>query len=125
MESRTARPKQRGGRSWGLARRLRSPLQGRLRSKEVGVSNGKTDFCQVVLKLARNVSLTSLVVGLLREHLEVEEPGLQPGHHKRGDGQHVAKGILGQELRRDRKRHPDPHARSTFTTSITEVEAAF
>lgn len=45
-------------------------------------------------------ALTSLIVGFLREHLEVQEPGLQPGHHERGDGQHVAKRILGQEIPR-------------------------
>lgn len=47
---------------------------------------------------------TSFVVRFLREHLEVQEPGLQPGHHERGNGQHVAKRILGQEVPRTRDR---------------------
>lgn len=47
-------------------------------------------------------ALTPLFIGLLGENLEVEEPRLQPGHHEGGDGQHVAKGILGEELRRHR-----------------------
>lgn len=47
-------------------------------------------------------ALTSFVVGFLRQHLKVEEPGLQPGHHERSDWQHVAKCILGQQLFRAR-----------------------
>lgn len=48
-------------------------------------------------------ALTSLLIGLLRENLEVEEPRLQPGQHEGGDGQHVAKGILGEELCKQKK----------------------
>lgn len=87
VESRTVHLKQPGGRSWGLVRRLRSPLLGRLSSKKKdSFKRRETDFYRAVLKLVRNLSLTSLVVGLLGEHLEVKEPGLQPGHHERSDG---------------------------------------
>lgn len=44
-----------------------------------------------------SAALTSFVVSFLSEYLKVKEPGLQPGHHEGGDGQHVAKCILGQK----------------------------
>lgn len=52
------------------------------------------------LSLSLCLFLTSLILRLLREDFEVEEPGLQPGHHEGDDGEHVAEGIFSKQLQK-------------------------
>lgn len=47
-------------------------------------------------------ALTSLIFCFLCENFEIQEPGFQPRHHKRGDRKNVTKSILTKQLRKTR-----------------------